>query len=55
MTEIPAYRSADEQLRGDVRAHVHSHLRASIARLGADRDVTREDLLFVRPHAGPAC
>ncbi len=51
LTEIPAYRTADEQLRSDVRAHVLAHLRASIKTLGADRDVTREDLLFVRPHA----
>ncbi len=49
--EIPAYRTADEQLRSDVRAHVLAHLRASIGTLGADREVTREDLLFVRPHA----
>jgi PucR C-terminal helix-turn-helix domain/GGDEF-like domain len=50
-SEIPAYRNADEHLRRDVRAHVEAHLRASIATLGAERDVTREDLLFVRPHA----
>ena len=35
----------------DIRAHVVAHLRASLESLGADRDVTREDLLFVRPHA----
>ena len=51
LTEIPAYRSFDEQGRGDVRAHVEAHLRASIGALENDRDVTREDLLFVRPHA----
>ena len=51
LTEIPAYWTADEQLRGDVRDHVRAHLRASINTLGADREVTREDLLFVRPHA----
>jgi sugar diacid utilization regulator len=51
LTEIPAYRSFDEQLRRDVRAHVEAHLRASIGTLETDRDVTREDLLFVRPHA----
>jgi sugar diacid utilization regulator len=51
VTEIPAYRSFDEQLRRDVRAHVMSHLRASLESLGRSRDVTREDLLFVRPHA----
>jgi sugar diacid utilization regulator len=50
-TEIPAYRKAGDQLRGDVRAHIVAHLQASIATLGAERDVTREDLLFVRPHA----
>jgi hypothetical protein len=50
-SDIPAYRNADEHLRRDVRAHVEAHLRASIGTLGADRDVTREDLLFVRPHA----
>jgi hypothetical protein len=49
--EIPAYRKASEQLRSDVRAHVLAHLSASIATLGAEREVTREDLLFVRPHA----
>jgi sugar diacid utilization regulator len=51
VSEIPAYRKAGEQLKSDVRAHVLAHLRASIATLGAERDVTREDLLFVRPHA----
>jgi len=51
LTEIPAYRAAGEQLRRDVRAHVLAHLRASIETLGADREITREDLLFVRPHA----
>ncbi len=49
--EVPAYRSADEQFRADIRAHVVAHLRASLDSLGADREVTREDLLFVRPHA----
>jgi hypothetical protein len=49
--EIPAYRDFDEHLRRDVRAHVLSHLRASLATLGSDREVTREDLLFIRPHA----
>ncbi len=49
--EIPAYEDFDEHLRRDVRAHVLSHLRASLATLGSDRDVTREDLLFIRPHA----
>jgi len=51
LTEIPAYRNADQQLRRDVRAHVLAHLRASIGTLETNRDVTREDLLFVRPHA----
>ena len=50
-SEIAAYRNADEHLRRDVRAHVEAHLRASIETLGAEREVTREDLLFVRPHA----
>jgi hypothetical protein len=50
-TEIPAYRDFDEQLRRDVRAHVFSHLRASVATLDSGREVTREDLLFIRPHA----
>lgn len=49
--EIPAYRDFDEHLRRDVRAHILSHLRASLATLGSGRDVTREDLLFIRPHA----
>ena len=48
--EIPAYRDFDEHLRRDVRAHVLSHLRASLATLESGRDVTREDLLFIRPH-----
>jgi PucR C-terminal helix-turn-helix domain/GGDEF-like domain len=51
VTEIPAYRSFDESMRHDVRAHVMSHLRASLETLGLSREVTREDLLFVRPHA----
>jgi PucR C-terminal helix-turn-helix domain/GGDEF-like domain len=49
--EIPAYRDFDEHLRRDVRAHILSHLRASLASLSSGRDVTREDLLFIRPHA----
>jgi hypothetical protein len=49
--EMPAYRTAGEQLRRDVRDHVHAHLHASLESLTGDRDVTREDLLFVRPHA----
>jgi PucR C-terminal helix-turn-helix domain/GGDEF-like domain len=51
LTGIPAYHAADSQLRSDVRAHVLSHLRATIDSLAAGRDVVREDLLFVRPHA----
>lgn len=50
-SEIPAYRDFDEHLRRDVRAHILSHLRASLATLESGRDVTREDLLFIRPHA----
>ncbi len=49
--DVPAYRAADAQFRADIRAHVVAHLHASLESLGADRDVTREDLLFVRPHA----
>ena len=51
LAEIPAYRGAEDQLRSDVRAHVVSHLRATLDSLVAGRDVAREDLLFVRPHA----
>jgi hypothetical protein len=51
IAEVPAYRNADERLRSDVREHVMSHLRASLETLSSDREVTREDLLFVRPHA----
>ena len=49
--DVPAYRGADEQFRADIRAHVVAHLHASLESLNADREVTREDLLFVRPHA----
>jgi PucR C-terminal helix-turn-helix domain/GGDEF-like domain len=51
VSEIPAYRNIDEAMRRDVRAHVHAHLRASVESMASGRDVTREDLLFVRPHA----
>jgi hypothetical protein len=51
VSDIPAYNNIDEQLRRDVRAHVEAHLSASLESLGSGRDVTREDLLFVRPHA----
>ena len=51
VSEIPAYRDFDEPMRRDVRVHVHAHLRATLEHLGSGRDVTREDLLFVRPHA----
>jgi PucR C-terminal helix-turn-helix domain/GGDEF-like domain len=49
--EIPAYRDFDPHLRRDVRAHILFHLRASLVTLESGRDVTRDDLLFVRPHA----
>lgn len=49
--DVPAYQAADVQFRADIRAHVVAHLRANLESLGADREVTREDLLFVRPHA----
>lgn len=48
---VPAYRDADDRLRADVREHVLSHLRATLESLSSGRDVTPEDLLFVRPHA----
>jgi hypothetical protein len=51
ITEIPAYRNVDDQLRRDIRKHVLAHLTASLDTLGSGRDVTRADLLFVRPHA----
>jgi len=51
VAEVPAYRNADDRLRSDVREHVMSHLRATLESLSSDRDVRREDLLFVRPHA----
>lgn len=51
VSEIPAYRDADVTLRRDIRAHVRSHIAASARSLDGDGDVTREDLLFVRPHA----
>ncbi|HEY2005548.1 MAG TPA: helix-turn-helix domain-containing protein [Solirubrobacteraceae bacterium] len=49
--EIPAYADFDEPMRRDVCDHVRAHLRATLEHLGSGRDVTREDLLFVRPHA----
>jgi hypothetical protein len=51
VSEIPAYRNVDDQLRRDIRAHVFAHLSATLDTLVSGRDVTREDLLFVRPHA----
>ena len=51
VAEVPAYRDADERLRADVREHVMSHLRATLESLSSGRDVTPDDLLFVRPHA----
>jgi PucR C-terminal helix-turn-helix domain/GGDEF-like domain len=51
VAEIAAYRDADERLRADVREHVMSHLRATLETLSSGRDVTPDDLLFVRPHA----
>jgi sugar diacid utilization regulator len=51
VSQVPAYRGADEQLRRDVRAHVLAHLSANLETLGVERNVTREDLLFVRAHA----
>ena len=51
VADVPAYRNADKRLRSDVREHVMSHLRASLGTLSSDREVTPDDLLFVRPHA----
>ena len=51
IAEIPAYGGADQTFRADILVHVTAHLRASVETLGAERDVTPEDLLFVRPHA----
>jgi DNA-binding PucR family transcriptional regulator len=51
LAEVPAYRDADRRLRDDVHEHIAAHLRASLETFGTGRDVTREDLLFVRPHA----
>ncbi len=48
---IEAYRDADEALRADIREHVRAHLRTSIELFGTGRDVTREELLFIRRHA----
>ena len=51
LTEIPAYHDATSALREDVREHVLSHLRISLATFSEARAVTREELLFVRGHA----
>jgi sugar diacid utilization regulator len=51
VAEIPAYRSGDATLRADVHAHILAHLRANVETFGSDREITREELLFVRPHA----
>jgi hypothetical protein len=51
LAEIPAYRDATTALRDDVREHVLSHLRISLATFSEARAVTREELLFVRGHA----
>lgn len=50
-SEIHGYRDLEVKLHDDVRAHVLSHLRASVETLARGADVTREDLLFIRPHA----
>jgi sugar diacid utilization regulator len=51
VAEVPAYHDADDRLRADVRDHVMSHLSATLESLSSDRDVTPDDLVFVRPHA----
>jgi hypothetical protein len=50
-TEVPTYAEASEALFDDVRDHVVSHLSAIIQQFGADRAITREELLFIRAHA----
>jgi hypothetical protein len=51
IADVPAYAGADKALRDDVREHILAHLRASVDSFGAEREITREDLLFVRRHA----
>ena len=50
--EIPAVPDRGRAVSAATSAPMSlAHLHASIGTLGADREVTREDLLFVRPHA----
>lgn len=51
LARVPAYRDTGSALRDDIRSHVLSHLRISLATFGEGRAVTREELLFVRGHA----
>jgi hypothetical protein len=49
--EIPSYRSAAPAMRENVREHVRLHFETLMDSLAADRPITREDLLFIRPAA----
>ncbi|MGP0049088.1 MAG: PucR family transcriptional regulator [Solirubrobacteraceae bacterium] len=50
--EIPAYHaSVDPRLRRDVPQHVREHLEAALDSFQRHREVTREDLMFIRRHA----
>jgi len=50
-TEVPTYLEASDALFDDVREHVISHLSTIVERFGAERTITREELLFIRAHA----
>ena len=51
VTEIPAYRAPTSSCVATSTPTSWPICAPASRRLGADRDVTREDLLFVRPHA----
>jgi PucR-like helix-turn-helix protein/diguanylate cyclase with GGDEF domain len=48
LEEIPAYRALDRRILGDVRDQVQKHYETNLVSLLDDRDVTLEDISFVR-------
>lgn len=49
--EIPSYRSGDAAMQSSVREHVRQHYEALLVSLAEGRQITPEDLLFIRPAA----
>jgi hypothetical protein len=50
--ENPTYRDREDELREDVSLHVREHLQTALESLREQREISREDVMFIRRHAG---